>query len=254
MSDRRAVIRVSTLTLLVVSVIAVTLLDWPFRMMSGFWLSHAMFAGVVSGLLLLALTVFVVEEYLASRERKRWADVAKIAYQDLGREVMLNQRLLESLIGLEDYRNRAAKPVTGDLADVLHSSINATLTGTRDDLDRPSRLKLLYENTQWCDASYKAIQYRVDAGRLSLARWAPVMAGQGYLGERLTLVAKCMDAFEHVQIPLVDRTLHDERLDEVGWRKWVRRWDDYEDFCKSIHQQLIPDAYVYKRRSVKSES
>src|SRR3954451_20609333 len=50
----------------------------------GYWNAHPLFGSLVSGGLLLVLTAFGLERFLAWREAKRWAVVAAVAYRALG--------------------------------------------------------------------------------------------------------------------------------------------------------------------------
>ena len=55
-------------------VLAVTDVAWSTA--SEFWVDHALFAGLVSGALLLLITVLVVDEVVEAREQRRSRDVA----------------------------------------------------------------------------------------------------------------------------------------------------------------------------------
>lgn len=236
--------------------LAVTVSDWPIQALESFWVAHSMVSGIVSGLLLLALTIFVVEEYLSQRERASWQAVRKIAFQDLGREVMLNQRLLESLVGERDYRQRAARPLSDGPADALHRAVAVALNDSSpelprdkclDEVHRNQRLRELYGNGEWCEIAYKCIQYRADDARVTLARWAPVMAGKGRLGTSLETVAQCFDGVETIQIPLVDKTLDHKVMSDEGVTSWLKEWSDYTATCSEVHKKLLPESHNYTK-------
>src|SRR5215468_3138371 len=80
--------------LLLVGAVAWDLID------DGFWSRHALFAGLVAGLIVVAVTVALLNEVLERRQRERWSVLAQYALFDLVRAARLVWTSLLELTGL----------------------------------------------------------------------------------------------------------------------------------------------------------
>jgi len=215
--------------------------DWPSGRLSDFWMSHPILAGVVSGVVLAAVGVLVWERYRSAAERKKWEQVAVVGFHDLSRELMLNARLLSQLDGERDYRERAAQPMSREAADACDVLVRQALGEW--DSNRPihDRLAVLYGTAGWSLIAYKAMQARQEAARSIVARWAPVMIGQGPLGDLLVQVAETLHRLSRLQEILTRTVLEGRRASEEEINQWADLWIRYMDECDEVHRRLLPN-------------
>jgi hypothetical protein len=139
----------------------------------GFWSRHTLLTGLVSGLIVVAITAAVLNELLERRQRERWSVLAQYALFDLVQTARLVWTSLLELTGLvpdEELEDRALAVGTEAVADTprLAAAIDELLAC----VDRREQLHRLIG--------------RLDGeGRGVLGRWADVMVNSGAYAEIL---------------------------------------------------------------------
>jgi hypothetical protein len=221
--------------------------DTPLVGFSGFWATHVIVSGLIVSLLSLAIAVVIIGHYLQILQEKQWHHVARIAFQDLAREVMLVVRMMAELSGEADYRLRAARPMSRDEEQGLHDLLGERLGAldVRKAMSRDERLRKLFEIPEWGLLAYTVMQQRCQDGRLTIARWAPIMVSNDALVALLTKVAEVMRDVEIVQAPLVKLYVDKLEVPADAVLEWCSDWSEYEATCESVHSMLVPDAYMY---------
>jgi len=137
----------------------------------GFWSRHALFAGLVASLIVVAVTAAVLNEVLERRQRERWSVLAQYALFDLittARLVWTSLLELANLVPDEE----------------LHDG--ALAAGTQVVLDTPRLTAAMDELL--ADAGRREELHRLIArlhahAREALARWADVMVNSGTYAE-----------------------------------------------------------------------
>jgi hypothetical protein len=137
----------------------------------GFWSRHALFAGLVASLIVVAVTAAVVNEVLERRQRERWSVLAQYALFDLITTARLVWTSLLELAGLVP---------DGELHD------GALAAGTQAVLDTPRLTAAMDELL--ADRGRREELHRLIArlhahAREALARWADVMVNSGTYAE-----------------------------------------------------------------------
>ena len=242
----------TTVSLLVVGCLAVSAAASDILSLGGsssFWAGHPLVTNMAASSVMLLVTVVLVDRYLAYLERREWRHVATIAFQDLAREVMLIVRLMAELTGEADYRERAARPMSKTVAQELHNLLDKLLgpavsRSSPDNRDR--RLRRLFEDPEWGHLAYHAMQERIELGRETIARWAPVMVTNEPLALVITRVAGVVHAMESIQATLVERYVDGRAVDSEGMNSWIAAWEPLTRTCEEVHRALVPNAYMYR--------
>ena len=229
--------------------------------LGSFWSAHAMLTSLTASLIVLAVTVVVLNEWLERRDRRRWSVLAQYVLFQLVRAARATWTTLTEMI-----TEREIEP--GD-PDELRTAAAAALDGpalsaaTRVLLEDPRRRAQLQEALVALAAHSRAV----------IVSWASVMVGsgpytdvfdrhvelQGRLdwiseilttnepGERRTLLdtklARSSVATEHAAVLGTDQWLHDQivatvqlatRLDYES-RALGFKLVPYEEWVKRIH-------------------
>jgi len=199
-ADRRAL--VAALACLAV-IIAAGASDF---LTDSFWRGHTLAASLVANLLVVALTVIVVNELLARRERRRWNLLAQSVMFALLQSARATWTGLLELLALTDVRSGAAEAL-GSAADVARD-FERVSRAVRDLLaDRDRRIELQRASVALSEHSSAVI-----------ARWAPVMVSASPYAEvldRHVELAGRLDWISSVLAhndPISDRSDRDEAL------------------------------------------
>jgi len=143
---------------------------WDF-VNDGFWSRHALFAGLVASLIVVALTAAVLNEVLERRQRQRWSVLAQYALFDLVRTARLVWAGLLELAGLVP---------DGEFED------GALAAGTEAVLDTPHLAAAIDEmlaNPDRREQLHRLIARLRAHGQEVLGRWADVMVNSGTYAE-----------------------------------------------------------------------
>ena len=143
---------------------------WDF-VNDGFWSRHALFAGLVASLIVVAVTAAVLNEVLERRQRQRWSVLAQYALLDLVRTARLVWAGLLELAGLVpdgEFEDRPLAAGTEAVLDTPH------LAAAIDEmLANPDRREQLH----------RLIARLRAHGQEVLGRWADVMVNSGTYAE-----------------------------------------------------------------------
>ena len=143
---------------------------WDF-VNDGFWSRHALFAGLVASLIVVAVTAAVLNEVLERRQRQRWSVLAQYALFDLVRTARLVWAGLLELAGLVP---------DGEFED------GALAAGTEAVLDTPHLAAAIDEmlaNPDRREQLHRLIARLRAHGQDVLGRWADVMVNSGTYAE-----------------------------------------------------------------------
>jgi len=243
----RAAIRLVPAALLGATLAGLILTEFLYPPASYFWSRHPVTLAIAINFLTLAVGGLIIDAVARERERRQWQHVANLGFQDLAREVMLIVRMMAELSGEADYRQRAARPMNDDAARKLHASLDEQFgeLPQRQNIPRPQRLEALFRDETWGHLSYRVMQERTQDGRLTVARWAPVMVTNEPLAQVLTSVAELIRDVEIIQAPLVKTFVDGITLPSGEIEQWVLNWTEFESRCDRVHSILVPGAYLY---------
>lgn len=186
---------------------ALTATDWPTGLLTDFWVDHAMAAGVVSGLVLLGLAVFVVDGWLRERESRSWQRVGRIAFKALGRSVEeVREGMDQLLTGRFPHANGAifTRPFSDRIEAVLAANPAWTQVDAQDEAgdDHAARLGALMSDTAWlqiADEGLKVIRWR---HRDRISAWVAPMLTSDQLARTIDRVAQMNELVNDFHDPL----------------------------------------------------
>ena len=136
-------------------------------LVSSFWSSHAMLTSLIASLLVLAVTVVVLNEALARRDRKRWSVLAQYVLFQLVQSARATWMGLVELIAAHEVETGSTDGLLAGARLALDTS--AFSTATRGMLEDPRRRGVLQE----------LLVALATHSRGVIANWASVMVGSG---------------------------------------------------------------------------
>ena len=171
-----------------------------------FWSSHAMLTSLIASLLVLAVTVVVLNEWIDRRDRRRWSVLAQyVLFQ-------LVQSARATWMGTVEL-------ITGQ--EIETGSSDGLLVGARLALDTPSfsaATRVMLEDGERRRVLQEMVVILASHSRTVIANWAAVMVGAGpytavfdrhvELQGRLDWVAEILSHNE----PTAARTFHESKL------------------------------------------
>jgi hypothetical protein len=137
----------------------------------GFWSRHTLFASLVAGLVVVAVTAAVLNELLERRQRERWSVLAQYALFDLIRAARLVWTSLLELAGLVP---------DGELGD---AALNAGSDAARDTPRLAAAMDAMLASAERRQQLHRLITTLLGEGREVLGRWADVMVNSGTYAE-----------------------------------------------------------------------
>jgi hypothetical protein len=139
----------------------------------GFWSRHALFAGIVASVIVVAVTAAVLNEVLERRQRERWSVLAQYALFDFVRTARLVWSSLLELAGLvPDGELGAEALATGSEAVRDTPRLTAAMDEMLASADRREQL-------------HRLIAKLLESGQEVLGRWADVMVNSGTYAETI---------------------------------------------------------------------
>jgi hypothetical protein len=136
-----------------------------------FWAHHTLFAGLVAGLIVVAVTAAVLNELLERRQRERWSVLAQYALFDLIRAARLVWTGLLEQAGLVPDGELGDDALAAG-SEVLHDT--PRLAAAMDEM--------LASDTRR-EELHRLITARLADGQEVLGRWAGVMVNSGMYAE-----------------------------------------------------------------------
>jgi hypothetical protein len=137
----------------------------------GFWSRHALFAGLVASLIVVAVTAAVLNEVLERRQRERWSVLAQFALFDFVRMARLVWGGLLELAGLVP---------DGELDD---GALAAGSEAVRDTSGLAAAMDEMLASAERREQLHRLIAGLLDHAREVLGRWAGVMVSSGAYAE-----------------------------------------------------------------------
>jgi hypothetical protein len=130
---------------------------------AGFWRKHPLVTSLLASLLVVVISAGAINEWLANRERRRWALLAQYALLELVRMARATWTGLLELMGLFDRERHPAEALKAG-AEVIRdrSRLLASVAGVLED---PARREALHQ----------ALRRIAEGSDVLLGRWAGVM-------------------------------------------------------------------------------
>jgi hypothetical protein len=210
--------------------------DWPFGDLLGVdWQQHALWAGILTGGLLLIAGYFGVEAYLREQdEANKWSQAAVVSFETIASSIERLRHGMDRLI-VDDVDLFYEDFVTPRLAAALSQRLRDTPElDTLAPGDHVGRLALLLERDDgvWAQLAVEGLeQLQWHHGQV-LARWSPVMLSSGYLARDLMRFATLTVMVGELKPPLL-RHMGADASNEypqppgaATTRAITMRWDD----------------------------
>jgi hypothetical protein len=137
----------------------------------GFWSHHALFAGIVASLIVVAVTGAVLNEVLERRRRQRWSVLAQYALLEFVRTARLVWSGLLELAGLVP-EGELGEPALTAGSEAVHDT--PRLTAAMDEM---------LESAERREQLHRLIEGLLGHGQEVLGRWAGVMVNSGTYAE-----------------------------------------------------------------------
>jgi len=188
---------------LLLAVVALAASDWPTGKAADFWTLHPLFAGVVSGGMVLAIGYLLVDRWLARIAAERWRIAQGITFKALGRAADELSLGLEELLGgaPDPWQRHTANGPAGAACAERAVEYDNELSGIRP-VDHVRRLDVLLADSRWVTAAVDAIDGLKHAHRRQIARWAPVLVTTDNLASILDESAQLNERVFELQAPL----------------------------------------------------
>jgi len=197
-------------TAIVVGVCAAT--DWPFGDVLGVdWQGHPLWAGMLTGGLLLVAGYFGVETYVRDREAKRWDMTARLAFKAVGVSSGLLRDGMDRLIGSDEHLRYRAQPLTDAVIDEILQRQRSCGVSRSGGQNRQDRLARLIPDEQWACLAVEGLDQLKWQQRDTLASWAPLMLANEQLADDFSRLAELNEMVSELQKPLRRRAGTDER-------------------------------------------
>jgi hypothetical protein len=186
--------------------------DWPFGDVMGVnWDEHPLWAGVLTGGLLLVAGYFGVETYLRERDTERWEMVARVAFKAVGLSAALLRDGMDRLIGSDEHLRYRAQPLTDAVIDGVRQRQRSCGVSRSGGQHREDRLKKLIPDQQWAHLAVEGLDQLKWQHRATLANWAPLMLANERLAGDFSRLAELNEMVSKLQEPLRRRADIDER-------------------------------------------
>jgi hypothetical protein len=237
-STRRLVIA-AVLGIVVIAAAAAS--DFVF---GSFWVAHAMLTALIASLLVLAVTVVVLNEWLGRRDRRRWSVLAQYVLFQL---VQSARATWMGLVELVDGRDIETGSSEGLLAGAgLALDTTAFSAATRTMLADAERRRVLQEMLVALAAHSRGV----------IASWAAVMVGAGPYAEVFDRHVELQGRVDWISDVLAHNEPNEERT--LVHRKLVRSSLAAEHIAilepDWIHDQIVSTAQLAVRLDYESRA
>jgi hypothetical protein len=193
--------------------------DWPLAVLNDFWRAHSLFGGVVSGLVLLAVGLIIVERWIDTQESKRWRRVAETAFQDLADTQLDTYRKLTLASNGRTH---------GYDVDLIGQTEVEMIADTAFRIDWPGRcdrsVAVLCTDLAWCSSAYRFLRNVEADQRIAIGRWAPVMVQSDRLSKMLSHVSATNHCLRDLRDPLRHATRDARPLAIEEAREFGQQW------------------------------
>jgi hypothetical protein len=241
----RAYRRLALWAAIVAAVCAAT--DWPFGNVLGVdWEHHALWAGVLTGGLLLVAGYFGVEAYLRERDEQKWRLVAKVAFKAIGLSAAQLREGMDELLGGDAETRLRGSHFSFELQCALRRCLRpvAGLQGLPAG-HHQRRLKLLVDDPRWSNLAVEGLDQLKWRHRETLASWAALMLASDSLADDFSRLARLNEMVSVLQQPLRRRAGTDVRnecpvTDEADVSELIlARWDAVVTETVLLHEDFM---------------
>lgn len=230
--------------------------DWIPRSQR-FWSSHVMLAAIVSGLLLAAFALFIVEGWSDELERVHTERTRDVAYRGLAHGLRVLRDGLRLLLTAEaptpegvaepDERCKQLEHVFAEIAELPDARSHGCM-------NVEGRLRALAASGSWVETVFPWIIGLKVEGQRQMAQWAPVMLSSSTLAASLNRVAAIVDAFDCLQRPFMSEHRDGQgRIAHDGLTAMIALWDEMVTAAVRVEEDLERATGRYEWRSVREE-
>ena len=227
------------MALLVVAVLS----EWPLGLVP--WSQYALIAGLVSGFLILVITLAVVDDVLERRNRVRWEAVAHTAFRGLGEAVGDVGEALEVVVTgrVRPGRNHFDPPwgeAFGQrIGGLALDDVPANRYGSTE--FRPfhaTALRRRLQQPEWCDVAQRATVRIRSRLRVSMTPWLAAMLATPELAAVQNRVALLDLRLMRLQAPVLELARMGEAKQHKGHPRAHFQWLAYE-MWQATHVEVV---------------
>jgi hypothetical protein len=230
--------------------------DWAPRSQR-FWASHVMLAAIVSGLLLAAFALFIIEGWSDKVEQVHTRRTSAVAYRGLAHGLRVLRDGLRLLLTAEaptpegvpepDGRCKQLERVFAEIAELPDARSHGCM-------NVEGRLRALAASPSWVETVFPWIVGLKVEGQRQTAQWAPVMLSSSALAASLNRVAAIVDAFDCLQRPFMGEHRDGEgRIAPEGLTPMIALWDEMVTAAVRVEEDLERATGRHKWCSVREE-
>jgi hypothetical protein len=180
--------------------------DWPFGDLLGVdWEDHSLWAGVLTGGLLLVAGSFGVESYLRERDTHRWRQVANVGFKAMGLSGALLRDGMDRLLAADRHLALRRQPLTPALREALAQRFRELNVEHGTAAARERNLGALVGDPQWARLAVEGLDQLKWQHREVLGHWAPLMLANDRLAEDFTRLAALNEMVSALQRLLRER-------------------------------------------------
>jgi hypothetical protein len=210
--------RFVVLTVAVISAFVVAT-DWPLAFLNDFWRDHSLIGGVVSGLVLLAIGLVIVERWIDAQDSKRWRRVAETAFQDLADTQLETYRKLTLASDGRSHGYDVDSVGPTDVEVIVDSRFRTDWPGRCD-----RSVAVLSTDLSWCESAYRFLRTIEAEQRVAIGRWSPVMVQSDRLSNMLSQVSAANHCLRDLRDPLRHATRNSRPLGIEEAKEYGQQW------------------------------
>ena len=207
--------------LLLAVTLAIALTEWPLGLLP--WARFALITGIVSGMLVLFITLVIVDEVMARRNRIKWVAVAQTAFRGLGGAAGDVGEALEVVVTgqLRPGRGSFEEPWGAAFAERISagrlSDVPANRYGAEDFAPfHAAALRSRLEDPDWCDLAQRATVMIRGKFRTAMTPWLSAMLATPDLAAVQNRVALLDARLMTLQGPILQLALMGEAEEHKG--------------------------------------
>ena len=244
-SDPERSQRVALALIAVVVASGVVLID-VFGPATSYWRDHPVVANLVAGLVLLLITSLFIRVALWEWQKRRWKQVAALAYRALANEAGdTHKRLGEYVDGPGDYwwtRDRWLDGIEELFARHGSSLNNAS---------RKRRIEILLEDPEWRDRAWQGVRNAKRLGWDACAKWSGLMLSSPRSAADLNDLAELNDRLARLHKSIAHVSVGDA---PAKWKtEAVTEWLTIERRAEALELRLMEAAARATEDSIAGE-
>ena len=193
--------------------------DWPSGFLDEFWRDHALFGGVVSGVVLLVIGLVIVDRWMKVQEDKKWQRVAETAFQDLADTQLQTYRLLTLASDGRTFGYDVDTVEKTEVEGIVDFILEGRWPGRCD-----RSVEVLSTSVDWCQAVYPFLRSVEAEQRMTIGRWAPVMIQSDRLSLMLARVSATNHCLRDLREPMRNASRSGHALGGESSRDFGSQW------------------------------